>query len=95
MRRRIPHRTISGIEQKYCKTCDQWHSLEKFNKKAASYDGLETKCKQCAQSKSAKFRKSHPNYDKQYQVQNNERLRAYKREYYQRNRKVDNDLDNS
>jgi len=92
MRQRIPHRIESHIEQKYCKKCDDWHVLNSFNKKSVSYDGLETKCKQCAQKKSAKFRQTHPDYDKQYQVKHNERLRAYKRDYYRKKREVNNDM---
>jgi len=92
MRRRIPHRIEQGLEQKYCKKCDDWHTLNSFNKKAVSYDGLETKCKQCAQTKSAKFRQSHPDYDKQYQVKHSERLRAYKRLYYRRQKEVTDDI---
>lgn len=82
MRRRIPHRIEQGEEEKYCKSCESWYKLSAFNKKAASYDGLETKCKECAQTKSAKFRLSNPDYDKTYQSKHIERLRAYKREYY-------------
>ena len=72
MRRRIPHKTDDkGVELKYCKQCDQWFPLEHFNKKQASYDGLETKCKGCAQKKSAKFRQENPAYDKEYQIKKN------------------------
>jgi len=92
MRRRIPHRIVHGIEQKYCKTCDNWFKLEDFNKKVASFDGRETKCKNCAQKKSAKFRQKNPEYDKMYQSKHNERLQAYKRSYYQRKKDPDNDL---
>lgn len=82
MRKRVPHNTIDGIECKYCKSCDSWHNLDQFNKKAASYDGLETKCKKCAQLKSAKFRLDNPAYDKDYQQKNSEILKQYKKDYY-------------
>lgn len=84
MRRRIPRRIEQGIEQKYCKSCDKWHNLEEFNRKVASFDHLETKCKQCARKKSAQFRSDHPSYDKDYQDKHTTRLQAYKREYYRK-----------
>jgi len=71
MRRRIPHKMDEkGEETKYCKVCDKWFSLSCFNKKMASWDGLETKCKECAQKKSSKFRQDNPSYDKEYQSKN-------------------------
>lgn len=84
MRRRIPHEIKDGVELKYCKSCDTWYPLSDFNAKQASWDGRETKCKACAQKKSAAFREENPNYDKDYQAKNLEELRAYKREYYQK-----------
>lgn len=89
MRKRIPHEIRDGIEVKYCKVCDKWFPLSEFNKKMASWDGLETKCKSCAQKKSAAFRADHPSYDKEYQSKNLDDLRAYKREYYQK-KKLEN-----
>lgn len=84
MRRRIPHEIKDGVEIKYCKVCDQWYPLSEFNSKQASWDGKETKCKSCAQQKSAKFRQENPTYDKSYQQKNLEDLRNYKREYYKK-----------
>jgi len=89
MRRRIPHRTVDGEVQKYCKKCDNWFFLTEFNQKKVSYDGLETKCKKCAQKKSAAFRKDNPSYDKSYQEKNLERLRDYKKEYYNKKKLED------
>jgi len=88
VRKRILHRIEQGVEEKYCKICDSWHKLSIFNTKAASWDSLETKCKDCAQKKSSKFRLNNPDYDKRYQSKNIERLRAYKRDYY-RNKKLE------
>lgn len=88
MRKRIPHELRDGIEVKYCKSCDDvkdavcWYPLSEFNMKLASYDGLETKCKKCAQKKSAAFRQNNPEFDKNYQAKNSDKLKAYKREYY-------------
>jgi len=82
MRSRIPHRIIDGEEQKYCKKCDSWFFLTEFNTKNSSWDKCETKCKKCAQKKSSEFRQNHPNYDKGYQKKNIERLKDYKKEYY-------------
>jgi len=84
MRKRIAHRIENGIEQKYCKPCNTWCNLENFNKKRASSDNLETKCRDCAKKKSKKFRNENPSYDREYQVKNAERLKAYKRNYYQK-----------
>lgn len=84
MRRSIPHTVIDGVDHKYCKPCDQFYPLGEFNKKAASKDGYETKCKKCAKAKSAKFRQDKPNFDKEYQQKNLEKLKEYKRAYYLR-----------
>lgn len=89
MRKRIPHRVNDeGVEEKFCPKCNEgegaWHPLTEFNKKKASYDGLETKCKDCTRKKSRKYRESNPEYDKNYQKKNKDYLRAYKREYYLR-----------
>jgi len=89
LRRRIPHRKENGIDQKYCKSCDDWHKLDGFNRKSASFDGLETKCKACAQKKSSKFREKHPAYDKDYQMKNSDKLKEYKKEYYRKKKLID------
>lgn len=86
MRKRIPHRFIridgENIEQKWCKKCETWKSLEEFNNKKASYDGKETQCKECTRMKSKDFRQKNPNYDKEYQKKHYEKLKKYKRNYY-------------
>jgi len=92
MRKRIPHKIIDGAEAKYCKPCDIWHGLSEFNKKKASYDGLETKCKACAKKKSERFRRENPSYDREYQVKNADRLKIYKRDYYQKKRAQVNEI---
>lgn len=89
MRTRIPHKIENDIEEKYCKVCDSWHPITNFNSKRASWDALETKCKHCAQKKSAKFREQNPAYDKEYQSKNLEDLKTYKREYYQKKKLAD------
>lgn len=99
MRKRLPHKFIDDVEHKFCAHCNdgegEWHPLVNFNKKKASYDGLETKCKGCTKKKSKKYRQENPDYDREYQEKNKEALRAYKREYYRRkhvkkNEKSDN-----
>lgn len=83
MKKRIPHRfNENGIEEKYCNQCEQWHFVSNYNMKSASWDKLETKCKDCTKKKSAEFRKENPDYDKEYQFKNKESLKIYKKEYY-------------
>jgi hypothetical protein len=90
MRQKIPHRFNEELqrEEKFCPKCNEgegaWHPIENFNKKRASYDGLETKCKDCTVKKSKSYRDSNPEYDKKYQEKNKDYLKAYKKEYYMR-----------
>ena len=85
MKRRIPHHIDeNGNHYKYCKDCDQFIVIGNFNTKNASWDKLETICKDCKIKKSAKFRKDNPSYDKKYQDTNKEKLKEYKKYYYQK-----------
>lgn len=70
MGKKILHKIKDGVEYKYCKICDQWHFLYNFNKKSASWDNLETKCKTCAQNKSTTFKQNNPTYNKDYYSSN-------------------------
>jgi len=84
MRRRIPHHIDEdGNHFKYCKDCDQFIPVDNFNTKNSSWDSLETICKDCKMKKSAKFRKENPNYDRKYQEKNKDKLKIYKKYYYQ------------
>lgn len=84
MRKRTPHRINeqTNVEEKFCPKCNVWNELQSFNKKTVSWDGLETKCINCARLKSAKFRQENPQFDKDYQNKNRDKLREYKRQYY-------------
>lgn len=95
MRQKLPHKINeeTGVEEKFCPKCDgtdatgvpgAWRPLSEFNKKRASYDGLETKCKNCTKCKSKNYRSENPDYDKEYQEKNKEYLKSYKKEYYMR-----------
>jgi len=88
MRKRTPHRMNGDDEEKFCPLCNdgegEWHPIASFNRKLASWDNLETKCKHCTKKKSKKYRADNPHYDKEYQEKNRDALKAYKREYYYR-----------
>jgi hypothetical protein len=89
MKKRIPHMIDdNGKEFKYCKICNQFISIGEFNFKNASWDGLETCCKGCKQKKSYQFRVKNPGYDKEYQEENKEKLKTYKKEYYIKKKQI-------
>jgi len=89
MRKRIPHKfnEETGKTEKHCSACDQWKSLEEFCKKAASWDGKETKCGICTRIKMRKYRADNPTYDKDYYYKNREYISEEKKKYYYRNKK--------
>lgn len=50
------HRTVNGVEQKFCIGCGVWGSVDKFYKNKSRSDGLNTYCKLCVKQISRKHR---------------------------------------
>ena len=42
------HRFQGTLEEKHCLVCDEWKVLKEFNKNKISWDGLTSRCKECA-----------------------------------------------
>jgi len=94
-----PHRIndLTGEEEKFCNICKRWVPVRMYSNKKASYDGLETRCKECIREKNKKFRDEKPEYIKQYNEDNKEKLKEYRKDYYRRSsstKKQEEDLEN-
>jgi hypothetical protein len=44
------HRIANGVKQKYCRKCKRWKNEDQFYKDNGKKDGLNDRCKKCAQS---------------------------------------------
>ena len=45
--KRIEHRTVDGVEEKYCKTFEHWVPVKDFAKNKNAWDGLQSLCNSC------------------------------------------------
>ena len=43
----VEHKTVDGIESKYCTKCMRWLPLESFHRATRCWDGLQTNCIEC------------------------------------------------
>ncbi len=83
--KKIEHRTINGIECKWCNTCKQWKPLNEFSKDSSKWDGLVSKCKECDNQHNKQYRAEHRDerleYMRQYDVDHREEKKQYNKQY--------------
>jgi len=48
---KLEHIVYQDSEYKFCNTCSNWVTIDKFHKSASKHDGLDTRCKDCAKNK--------------------------------------------
>ena len=41
------HRTVKGVNQKYCPKCQKWKGENQYYRNRRSNDGLQWRCKEC------------------------------------------------
>lgn len=80
----IPHRTIDGVERKRCSTCNEWHVLGNYTRKATRADGLCDKCKTCW----SEYRRERADMDREYRANNRDKVNLWKQN--ERRRALDN-----
>lgn len=55
---------------KICKCCKEAKPVSEFNKRSLSKDGLQYNCRPCNSKTSLQFRKTNPNYKKEWDLKN-------------------------
>lgn len=70
---------------KQCSKCKQSYSLTCFSKNKNTQDGLAFECKKCSLEYREKKRQHLRDYNKQYRIQNKEKLAASYKERYNKN----------
>ena len=70
---------------KTCPKCKERKPRSEFGKNKSRKDGLQYRCKKCACEAAAQYYKENPEYHKQYQKENAERIKQYDKQYRKEN----------
>jgi 5-methylcytosine-specific restriction endonuclease McrA len=70
---------------KRCSRCHCHKELTDFNKNKSRKDGLRHTCKSCDKEQNKEFKKTHPNYAKEYYEENKSKIVAKQLVYYREN----------
>ena len=70
---------------KYCRICEQVQHIDKYTKDYSKWDSLQPVCAICSNKQNADFKVNNPEYTKNYQKHNSEKIKQYKKDYRLRN----------
>ncbi len=62
--------------EKRCSTCQRWKPFDRFSKCRGSKDGLQYRCRACANTYTAVNRVEKRAYDRAYSVVNRDQIRT-------------------
>jgi hypothetical protein len=81
---------IRAATGKWCGACSSWKPWAAFQRRAASPDGLDSRCRECRIVYWRAWKKSrhrqHLAWSRNYREKNREHIRAYQRAYQRRRR---------
>lgn len=73
---------LRELGAKRCSKCATVKLVESFPKDSRARDGLDGKCKTCNSAKTADYRERNPEYQREYDATNRERIFEYKHTRY-------------
>lgn len=69
------------MEAKRCSKCGEVKHLSEFGKQKDTRDGLRSNCKECRRLEGIEYRKSHPDYGKNYYLEHREERLVWQAEW--------------
>lgn len=76
------------METKRCGTCKEYKSYAEFSKNKSTFDGLQSRCKECVNSHARDVSDNTKIYKKLYRERNREFLNAQDAAYYKNNKEA-------
>lgn len=70
---------------KHCNVCNEVQPTDIYKKDISKWDKLQPVCVKCSSIQHAEYRITNPEYSKNYQLNNYDKIKQYKKEYRQAN----------